>query len=61
MSQASGRRRDSVLRGVAAALTRLDNGDYGLCLECGEPINDKRLAFDPTASLCIDCANQAES
>jgi DnaK suppressor protein len=60
MAQASGLRREATLRRIAAALKRVDEGDYGVCLECGEPINQKRLEFDPTALLCIDCASRAE-
>ncbi len=60
MAQASGLRREATLRRIAAALKRVDEGEYGACLECGEPINQKRLEFDPTALLCIDCASRAE-
>ncbi len=60
MAQASGLRREATLRRIAAALKRVDEGEYGVCLECGEPINQKRLEFDPTALLCIDCASRAE-
>lgn len=60
MSQAADRRREDTLRNISAALTRIDNGDYGICRSCDEEINRKRLEFDPTASLCIDCAQKAE-
>jgi len=60
MSQASGRRREMMLQKISAALERVDNGDYGLCQSCGEMINRKRLEFDPTAVLCIECAIKAE-
>ena len=60
MAQASGLRREATLRRISAALKRVDEGEYGVCLECGEPINRKRLEFDPTALLCIDCASRAE-
>ena len=56
MSQATNRRRAETLRGVESALQRLERGEYGECLECGETINPKRLEFDPTARLCIACA-----
>ncbi len=61
MAQASGRRREDSLRAIAAALARLDSDDYGYCLSCGETIKADRLRVDPTATLCIDCANRAES
>ncbi len=60
MSQASGRRREQTLQLVAQALGRLDSGDYGDCRACEEPIDRKRLEFDPAATLCIDCARKSE-
>ncbi len=50
------RRRQVELRLIEAALGRINAGDYGFCLSCGEEIAAKRLELDPTASLCIDCA-----
>jgi len=61
MAQASGRRREMMLRKITAALARIDSGDYGYCQACEEPINPKRLEFDLTAVLCIQCANKAEA
>jgi DnaK suppressor protein len=60
MAQAAGRRRELMLRRITAALTRIDSGDYGVCKSCDESINPKRLEFDPTAVLCIQCASKAE-
>jgi DnaK suppressor protein len=60
MAQATAARRDAMLRNIAAALERFDSGEYGICQECGEPINPKRLEVDPTALRCIDCANRSE-
>ncbi len=60
MAQASGRRRAAMLLRITAALTRIDDDEYGLCKQCDEPINPKRLEFDPTALLCIDCASKSE-
>jgi DnaK suppressor protein len=60
MAQASGQRREAMLRNITAALQRLDDGEYGLCQRCEEPINPKRLEVDPTALLCIECASRAE-
>ncbi len=60
MSTATRRRRDETLRRARAALARIDAGDYGLCAECGEPIDPRRLEFDPTVDLCIGCARNAE-
>ena len=60
MSQASGRRREATLRRITASLARLESGEYGICQSCEEPIDDKRLQFDPTALLCIGCATREE-
>ena len=60
MAKASGHRREAMLRNIEAALQRIDAGSYGICFDCDETINPKRLEFDPTASRCIDCASKAE-
>ena len=60
MAQASGQRREAMLREIATALKRIDDGSFGICQGCEEPINPKRLEVDPTVRLCIDCANNAE-
>ena len=61
MAQASEQRREQMLRNIEMALQRIDDGDYGLCRNCEEPINPKRLEFDPTALRCIDCESKRES
>ena len=60
MAQASAGRREQMLRQIEAALQRIEDGEYGDCQSCDEPINPKRLEFDPTVVLCIDCASKAE-
>lgn len=45
---------------VNRALARLDAGEYGLCSECEEPIAEARLKALPYATLCIQCAEEAE-
>jgi DnaK suppressor protein len=42
------------------ALERLDEGDYGICLSCEQPINPERLEALPGTKLCIACARDAE-
>ena len=61
MAQASEQRREQTLRRIDAALKRIDDDDYGYCLKCDESINPKRLEFDPTVTLCIECASKAEA
>jgi RNA polymerase-binding protein DksA len=48
----------SELGRVRAALRALDDGSYGRCTECGNPIAPERLEAIPWASLCIDCARK---
>lgn len=38
------------------ALSQLDQGEYGKCVRCGEPIHPDRLAVLPDTRLCIECA-----
>jgi DnaK suppressor protein len=56
MAQAAEQRRAAELARIGAALQRIDDGTYGDCLRCGEPIAEKRLEIDPAATLCVDCA-----
>lgn len=44
---------------IRAALTRIEEGIYGYCTSCGQPIAPARLEAVPHAALCIDCANSA--
>lgn len=41
---------------IHAALHRIENGTYGTCTACGEPISAERLVAQPTATRCIACA-----
>ena len=50
----------NLLKLIAAALARIDDGSYGDCLECGEPIADARLEVQPWAGLCIECQSAQE-
>lgn len=56
MSKAFHHRRHVLLQRIESALRCIENGEFGWCLRCGEAIATKRLNFDPTAPLCIDCA-----
>jgi len=60
MAQASGQRREAMLRNIEMALARIENGEFGICRDCEEPINPKRLEFDPTVLRCVDCASKFE-
>lgn len=41
---------------LSNAITRMENGNYGICQACGESINPKRLQVQPAAEKCIQCA-----
>ena len=59
MAQATERRRQDEARRIEAAIARLDEGEFGYCISCGEEIAPKRLAVDPTVATCIACASGA--
>lgn len=44
---------------VEAALRAIDDGSYGRCTSCGNPIAPERLEAIPWAATCIDCARKA--
>ncbi len=56
MAQATERRRDAERARIASALQRIDEGEWGYCLKCGEEIAEARLQHDPSALLCVGCA-----
>jgi DnaK suppressor protein len=45
---------------VEEALARIPEGRFGMCRECGEPIEPKRLQAVPWAERCLKCQEQAE-
>ena len=45
---------------VAEALGRIDSGTYGVCVDCGEAIPEKRLEALPASARCMDCQRKAE-
>ncbi|MEN0060818.1 MAG: TraR/DksA C4-type zinc finger protein [Myxococcota bacterium] len=55
MAQAQERRTTLRLEQLTHALCRLDNGVYGDCVRCGEPIAEARLIARPEAPFCLDC------
>ncbi len=56
MALAAEKRRQSERSRIAAALHRLDQGEWGDCLTCGEEIAAKRLEHDPSVAECVGCA-----
>ncbi len=49
-----------LLQEVRAALDRISDGTYGICLHCEEKISPKRLAAVPWASYCIRCQEEMD-
>ena len=53
-------REGNLLYHLDQALERIETGNYGLCVECGQPINRERLEAVPHARLCIQCKSKEE-
>ena len=53
-------REKSHLAKLELALRKIDEGDFGICIECGEPIAKKRLEARPETQLCIKCKEDQE-
>jgi len=45
---------------IDAALQRIEEGTFGLCATCGNPIGDERLEAVPYTTQCIDCKRKEE-
>jgi DnaK suppressor protein len=46
---------------VDRALEKIDEGTYGVCDDCGEPISPERLEAMPSATLCVRCSARRDS
>jgi RNA polymerase-binding transcription factor DksA len=51
----------AALSDINAALARIQNGRYGSCVQCHEPIAVGRLEILPAAALCMSCQQRAEN
>lgn len=56
MALASERSRGHEQQRIKAALARIEDGEYGYCITCGEEIPEARLRFDPSIATCVSCA-----
>lgn len=61
MSLEAERRRKLELQRIEASLKRIEEGDYGYCVTCGEQIPLRRLELDPTLPTCVDCATSGSA
>jgi DnaK suppressor protein len=59
LSRLSEAQRREILQ-VDAALARIDAGEYGICRDCEQEIDPRRLAAVPYALLCTECAARRE-
>ncbi len=46
---------------ILQALKAIDEGTYGICIDCGQPISEKRLKFYPNAQRCLPCQEALEA
>jgi DnaK suppressor protein len=53
-------RERKLIRKIDEALSRIEDGSYGYCIETGEPIGVKRLEARPVATLCIEAQERRE-
>jgi len=53
-------REKTLLKKIDDALARISEGDFGVCDDCGEDINIKRLVARPVTTLCIRCKEEQE-
>ncbi|HEX3291237.1 MAG TPA: TraR/DksA C4-type zinc finger protein [Gaiella sp.] len=51
---------ETIVQEIDAALQRIEDGTYGTCVRCGNPIPDDRLAAVPYAVLCVSCRREEE-
>ena len=57
MALAGQERQDELLQRIKAALIRIDDDEYGDCIECLSPIPIARLEIDPAIECCVNCAS----
>lgn len=53
-------RERKLINKIKDALERIDNGEFGICEECGDEISEARLKARPVTTLCINCKMEAE-
>ena len=56
MSNAAEGRRRQRIKLLEAAIDRIEAGEFGYCIQCGDFIGVKRLETDPAVFRCLDCA-----
>jgi RNA polymerase-binding protein DksA len=51
---------ERLIGAIDGALQRIDDGSYGACTSCGQPIGAERLEALPWTARCIDCKRREE-
>ena len=51
---------EHVLSAIETALAKIEDGSFGICETCGQPISEERLAAMPWVTQCIDCKRREE-
>ena len=54
-------RESRLMKKIKTALEKLEDGDFGICEECGREISEERLKVRPMAVLCIKCKKKQET
>ena len=54
-------RESKLIKKIRRSLEDIENGDYGICEDCGEDISIERLKARPVTSFCIRCKTKRES
>ncbi|MGD9504386.1 MAG: TraR/DksA family transcriptional regulator [Syntrophobacteraceae bacterium] len=53
-------RNRKLIREIMGALSRIEDGEFGVCEECGDDIGVERLKVQPMATLCVGCKRKLE-
>lgn len=53
-------RERKLIKKIQKAIDRIDDGEFGLCQECGDDISIARLKARPMTTLCINCKSKQE-
>ena len=61
MAEAERARHKVRLKSIQIALTAVEEGDYGFCKRCGEPIDKRRLRARPESPCCVPCLRLVEA
>ena len=53
-------RERKLIKKIQQAIQRIDDGEFGVCVECGDEIGIARLKARPMTTLCINCKSKQE-